>query len=156
MLAITITIAVALGAGYVGAYFYLRPREHIESSSDGAWHNGGDGQTPENATASRLLSDLQRRILAAPVHRQLDIARQLVDEGIEGTPSYADLGVTVQAVDGESFDAVWVSAESSRPTARLLYLHGGAYALGSVQSHRLLIAALAKQAGVAVLALNYR
>ncbi|MEM8983902.1 MAG: alpha/beta hydrolase, partial [Pseudomonadota bacterium] len=83
-------------------------------------------------------------------------ARQLVDEGIEGTPSYADLGVTVQTVDGESFDAVWVSAESSRPTARLLYLHGGAYALGSVQSHRLLIAALAKQAGVAVLALNYR
>ncbi|MEM1260800.1 MAG: alpha/beta hydrolase [Pseudomonadota bacterium] len=156
MLATAITVSAALGAGYAGVHYYLRPRESVDSSNDGAWHNGGDGQTPENAHASRLLSDLQRSIHTAPMRQQLAVARQLVDEGIAGTPSYDELGVTVQPVAGEAFDALWVTAESSRPQARLLYLHGGAFALGSATSHRLLIATLAKQAGVAVLAVNYR
>ena len=50
----------------------------------------------------------------------------------------------------------WVIAAGANPAHRLLYVHGGAFRLGSPKSHRGLTEALSRLAGVAVLAIDYR
>ena len=53
-------------------------------------------------------------------------------------------------------DAEWVAAPGAKPERVLLYLHGGGYVLGSVASHRGLIARLSAAAGCRALGINYR
>ena len=156
MLTTAITVAAAVGAGAYGVRHLLRPREHVAADDEGIWHNGGNGETPENAEAARLLTDIQRRIHSAPFREQLKVAREVIDEGIPGTPELDGLGVTGTAVRIGDLNAEWIVAPGSRGDCRLLYLHGGAFALGSSRSHRLLTATLAREAGIAVLAIDYR
>ena len=54
-------------------------------------------------------------------------------------------------VDGE-----WTMPEGGNPDARILYIHGGAFAVGSAKSHRPITAQLASRTGCAVFAPNYR
>jgi len=49
-----------------------------------------------------------------------------------------------------------VLASGADPSKRLLYLHGGAFRVGSPKSHRYITAEISKRAGVAVLAIDYR
>ena len=58
--------------------------------------------------------------------------------------------VDVNGVSAERF----IPAEAADGV--ILYLHGGAYALGSVNTYRDLVSRLAKVAGVKVLAIDYR
>jgi acetyl esterase/lipase len=58
-------------------------------------------------------------------------------------------------VDVNGVPAEWIEAPGSGPGA-VLYLHGGAYALGSVNIHRELIARLAHLTKTRALAINYR
>jgi len=53
-------------------------------------------------------------------------------------------------------DATWISAPGVRADCALMYLHGGGYVMGSVNSHWDLIAGLSASAGCRVLALDYR
>jgi acetyl esterase/lipase len=67
-------------------------------------------------------------------------------------PYEADITpVNVDGVPGE-----WVVASGADPSRRLLYLHGGAFVLGSAQTHRGITSALSREAGTAVLAIDYR
>lgn len=50
----------------------------------------------------------------------------------------------------------WVIPPKRQPDLRMLYLHGGGFAVGSAISHRPITAELARLTGAAVLALNYR
>lgn len=58
--------------------------------------------------------------------------------------------VVCNGISGE-----WITGPSAGPEV-ILYLHGGAYTLGSVSTHRHWIARLVKAAGVRGLAINYR
>jgi len=77
---------------------------------------------------------------------------------------YDGLGATFPTPDDiahEPADASGVPAEWSYPPGAaadraILYLHGGGYVIGSIASHRHLVAALARAAGAHALALNYR
>lgn len=64
--------------------------------------------------------------------------------------------VSAQAVDAGGVSAEWLTPESNDASRVLLYLHGGGYVFGSVQSHRVMLERLALAAGCRVLALNYR
>ncbi|MFN8673651.1 MAG: alpha/beta hydrolase [Candidatus Sericytochromatia bacterium] len=55
-----------------------------------------------------------------------------------------------------NISAEWLMAPDSDPNKRLLYLHGGAFIAGSINSHRLLAYELAKRAKIAVLIIDYR
>ncbi len=150
-------VAVAAGgAGILAVRQLLNPRERVEASDEGLWHDGEDGATPENREARRLLGKMQARIAGVPLREQLKVARVVVDEGIPESPPAGELGVEFVDVRIGQMDAEWVLAPNSRPDCRLLYLHGGAFALGSRRSHRALTAALAREAGIAVLAIDYR
>jgi epsilon-lactone hydrolase len=52
-------------------------------------------------------------------------------------------------------DAAWFVAAKSSNDKVILYLHGGGYCVGSYNSHRAMIARLARAAGHPVLAINY-
>jgi acetyl esterase/lipase len=52
--------------------------------------------------------------------------------------------------------AEWVRPPAVRSDRALLYLHGGGYVIGSVNSHRALIARVAQSANVQALGLDYR
>jgi monoterpene epsilon-lactone hydrolase len=57
-------------------------------------------------------------------------------------------------VAGRTVD--WVVPEGADPSARLLYLHGGAFIAGSVHTHRALAARIAEAAGCVGLVVDYR
>ncbi|MEM9735786.1 MAG: alpha/beta hydrolase fold domain-containing protein, partial [Pseudomonadota bacterium] len=52
--------------------------------------------------------------------------------------------------------ALWTEASAPREERVILYLHGGAYLVGSPQTHRAIAAALAKEAGARALLPDYR
>ncbi len=50
----------------------------------------------------------------------------------------------------------WVTAKNNNPDKRILYIHGGAFTVGSAISHRAITAKLAELTGASVCAINYR
>lgn len=65
-------------------------------------------------------------------------------------------GVEIRPVDVGGVSGEWVLAAGADPVRRLLYLHGGAFTMGSCRSHRGITATLSRLAGAAVLAIDYR
>ncbi|SIS90914.1 alpha/beta hydrolase [Neptunomonas antarctica] len=65
-------------------------------------------------------------------------------------------GIRIQAVDVGGVPAEWILAEDADPKRRLLYIHGGAFILGSPNSHRSITTRLARSQGMSVLAIDYR
>lgn len=66
-------------------------------------------------------------------------------EGVVGTP-----------VDVDGIPAEWIDAPGAAADRAVLYLHGGGYVAGSIDSHRNLTGHLAQAMGCRVLALHYR
>jgi acetyl esterase/lipase len=76
------------------------------------------------------------------------------DEIAETHPLPID--VSYEAVDAGGVSAEWVCGPKVRDDRVLLYLHGGCYATGSVETHRDLIIRLSIETSMRVLGLNYR
>ncbi|HEX8505586.1 MAG TPA: alpha/beta hydrolase [Hymenobacter sp.] len=53
-------------------------------------------------------------------------------------------------------EAEWLRPRNAHPSRVLLYLHGGGYVLGSLNTHRSLVGSLAQRSGLNVLTINYR
>ncbi|MEZ4331781.1 MAG: alpha/beta hydrolase [Myxococcota bacterium] len=70
------------------------------------------------------------------------------------TPTPAD--VKIDPVDADGVPAFWFVPPDARDDRAILYLHGGGYVMGSVSTHRSLIARLARATGWRCLALDYR
>ncbi|MEQ9365400.1 MAG: alpha/beta hydrolase [Leptospirales bacterium] len=66
------------------------------------------------------------------------------------------INARVLPVTADGVDAEWVLAPNADPDRRILYLHGGAYVMGSAQSHRFMTGRLSEISQSAVLAVNYR
>jgi monoterpene epsilon-lactone hydrolase len=64
--------------------------------------------------------------------------------------------VTYERVSAGGVDAEWMSPANTRLDKAILYFHGGGFRIGSVASHRDLIAQIALASGCRVLAINYR
>ena len=64
--------------------------------------------------------------------------------------------VTVRAEDGCGAHAEWGTTPDANESHVILYLHGGGYAIGSLASHRGLVAALGRAARTRTLALDFR
>ncbi len=66
----------------------------------------------------------------------------------------ADVGVEPASANGVR--AEWTATANDARDAALLYLHGGGYVIGSLDSHRHLAAEAGRACGIAALALDYR
>ena len=64
--------------------------------------------------------------------------------------------VDSEAVDAGGVPAEWIDVPGANPSCALLYLHGGGYAIGSVNTHRDLTSRIARAAGVRALSVEYR
>jgi epsilon-lactone hydrolase len=64
--------------------------------------------------------------------------------------------VKVEPVTAHGVRAEWTSTPHDADDAALLYLHGGGYVIGSLDSHRHLVAEAGRAAGCRALALDYR
>ncbi len=69
-------------------------------------------------------------------------------------PTAAD--VAVERVIANGVKAEWTSTELADPSRVILYLHGGGYVFGSLDSHRHLVSELGRAASARTLALDYR
>lgn len=69
---------------------------------------------------------------------------------------YREVDAKITPIDVNGVPGEWVLAEGADPDARLLYLHGGAFRVGSPRSHRHLTNELSRRCGMAVLAIDYR
>ncbi|MFN3233496.1 MAG: alpha/beta hydrolase [Alphaproteobacteria bacterium] len=65
-------------------------------------------------------------------------------------------GATETRVDANGVPCAWVVAEGADPAKRILYLHGGGYVAGSVDTHTTLGGYISKATGQAVLVADYR
>ena len=72
----------------------------------------------------------------------------------EGLEFPAD--VKQESVQAAGVPGFWFTPPAPRPKAAILYLHGGGYVMGSVATHRSLIARIARASSVRCLALDYR
>lgn len=80
--------------------------------------------------------------------------RARMEELGEKFPAPDDAQVEVTEAGG--CPAEWVAAPASNPNRQVLYLHGGGYVQGSLNTHRLLTYHLSREADARVLALDYR
>ena len=67
-----------------------------------------------------------------------------------------DDDISTSRVGANGVPSEWISAPESASDRVILYLHGGGYMMGSVRTHRALVAHLARAAKSIVLALDYR
>ena len=152
-----ILTALAVIAWLVIRVFFAPPDYSRFDEPQHELHRDREDVSAENSEAMRLLDAMQERLRAEPKHRRVTVLRKLFDEGFSGSPMHAgQLGVDIETVDVNGVDGEWVVAPGASQDRRLLYLHGGAFAIGSPLSHRMITSALSKSCNVAVLAIDYR
>ncbi|WP_418152601.1 alpha/beta hydrolase [Litorimonas sp. RW-G-Af-16] len=76
--------------------------------------------------------------------------------GLARTDLDATYQVDVAVIDGQEVPGAWTIVKGADTTKRILYLHGGAFTVGSAISHRPITVNLAKRTGAVVFAPNYR
>ena len=64
--------------------------------------------------------------------------------------------VTREPVDAGGVPAEWIAAPGTDADRVIYYLHGGGYAIGSINTHREMISRLSRASGARALAIDYR
>ncbi len=100
------------------------------------------------ASFSGIFPTLKR----TPLSQHLALLRNYFDNIFPVT----ETSTRFTAIDAGGVRAEWVQAPNVDSGRRLLYIHGGAYAVCSPKSHRGLTAQLSEIANAAVLAIDYR
>jgi monoterpene epsilon-lactone hydrolase len=125
--------------------------------------HGGAGSKRARFSSGAALNDEHRAVIAAmggiastlkgaPRSRHLKLLRNYMDT------MAADqvLDARFTPVDANGVRAEWVLAPGADPARRTLYIHGGAWIMGSPLSHRVITAKFSEISGGAVLAIDYR
>lgn len=101
----------------------------------------------------QYLIQSEMKLAKLPQKERLAALRQNLDDGgIRITPSATITKVnTKSGINGE-----WVVDPKAKATTRILYIHGGAFYMGSPQSHRIITCKFSKIAQAEVFALDYR
>ena len=106
--------------------------------------------------ASRELTALIHLLTSRPMPENATIAerRQGFDMLAAKFPVASD--ITCEKVDAAGVPAEWVVAPGAESEHSLLYLHGGGYVIGSINTHRDLAGRLSRAAAARVLLIDYR
>jgi epsilon-lactone hydrolase len=73
-----------------------------------------------------------------------------------GTHYGAPANIRIDRVKANGVEAEWSTSPAADPSRAILFLHGGGYISGSIESHRPLATAIGGAAGARTLALGYR
>jgi acetyl esterase/lipase len=88
----------------------------------------------------------------SPRRKRLALMREYMDS----VSATQDFHAEITAVDAGGVPAEWVVAPGADSRRRVLYIHGGAFVMGSPVSHRNITSRFSQVAGAAVLAIDYR
>jgi epsilon-lactone hydrolase len=88
--------------------------------------------------------------------RASDIAQRRRDIDARGLAFGLASDVKVDKVTAGGVPAEWTSVPDADATTAVLYVHGGGYVIGSLDSHRHLVAEIGRACGARALALDYR
>ncbi len=80
--------------------------------------------------------------------------RAFLDEG--GARFATPQDVVLEPTDADGITAEFITAPGANPKQVVLYLHGGGYVIGSIQSHRYLMQNVSRAAGARTLGIDYR
>jgi monoterpene epsilon-lactone hydrolase len=105
---------------------------------------------------AKVIEHLRGVAAEAAAGGDLAANRRFVDRYGDVDPSVRAFDAEVRKADAAGVPCEWLLAQGSDPDARLLYLHGGGWTAGGLDSHRPLSARLAAATGCAVLAVDYR
>jgi monoterpene epsilon-lactone hydrolase len=105
---------------------------------------------------SKLVKTTMRQLKKRVTHIVDDIPRLRSEKEFFMTKLWAPSGMLYDALAIEHLEAEWIMPKKPKHDKVMLYLHGGGYALGSINTHRSLMARIAKEAGIRTLAINYR
>jgi monoterpene epsilon-lactone hydrolase len=97
---------------------------------------------------------IRNKLAANPRPAGLSERRLRVDALGGQYPIPAD--VRVEAADANGVRAEWTTTPEADPARVILFLHGGGYVSGSLNSHRHMVAQAGREAGARTLALEYR
>jgi acetyl esterase/lipase len=89
---------------------------------------------------------------SAPRREHLKLMREYLD----GMGDDVVFDGEITPVEADGIRGEWVVARDADPSRRLLYIHGGAWVMGSPRSHRAITTHYAKLIGGAVFSLDYR
>ena len=68
----------------------------------------------------------------------------------------APQGVSSNPVDAGGIAGEWITAPGARPDRIIYWLHGGGYCIGSINTHRALVAGISAASGARALVIDYR
>ena len=94
------------------------------------------------------------RVRSAETRNTFDDERLSYERIMSTLPIDDDIETERVGVNGVAAEWIWAPESDKRRV--ILYLHGGGYVIGSVRTHRVLLAHLARAAKARVLALDYR
>lgn len=96
------------------------------------------------------------REIIAKRPRADDIARRRRDIDARGLANKLPGDVRCEAVSANGVKSEWTATADADPAKIVLYLHGGGYVIGSLDSHRHLVAEVGRSARSRTLAIDYR
>jgi acetyl esterase/lipase len=96
------------------------------------------------------------RDVMAKRERSDDLQQRRRDLDARGLQYTLASDIAVEAVDASGVRAEWTAAPDADRSKAILYLHGGGYVMGSLDSHRHLAAEAGRAARARTLALHYR
>lgn len=151
-----IALAITLAAmALAGLFFWLRGRQHHDFDALAHPHVERFPGAHPSESGHRRLAELMREtepFLKLPMREQLAAMRAFMDK----LGAAREHGARITAVAAGPVRGEWVCLPGADPARRTLYIHGGAFTMGSPQSHRPLTAHFARLTGGAVFAVDYR
>jgi monoterpene epsilon-lactone hydrolase len=153
VLELGVVVVVLIGAVWAVAAFHLRGADMSAfDRPTGERFSRGDRPGPEVQAVVASLGGITQLLKGVPMRQRNAVLRKYMDE------IFADrvLDVRLQPVDCDGVPGEWVLAPGADPQRRTLYIHGGAFVMGSPKSHRTLTSQFSALTGGAVLAVDYR
>ena len=112
----------------------------------------GDRPSDEALAVVASLGGIGAKVNRTPLRERTAVLRKYLDEVFAGR----SFDARFVPADAGGVAAEWVLAPGADPARRTLYIHGGAFIVGSPRSHRTLTTRFSSMTGGAVLAIDYR
>lgn len=139
---------------WIGASLFLKgPDLSRFDQPVGEHFSCGDQPSAEVQAVVSSFAGFKSAVKGVPLRQRIPALRRLMDN------FFADrdiAGFAFQPVRCDGVPAEWVLPPQADNGRRTLYIHGGAFALGSPRSHRSVTTRFAEMTGGAVLAIDYR
>jgi acetyl esterase/lipase len=148
-----VLVVLVAGGVWAVARFHLQGEDlSAFDGPSGERFSRGDAPGPEIQAVIASLGGVRKLLAGVPMRQRTAVLRKYMDD------IFADrvLDASFTAVDAGGVPAEWVLAPGADPSRRLLYIHGGAFIMGSPRSHRTLTSQFSALTGGAVLAIDYR